>query len=127
VVLAIGTDLVEVERISQSIQQFGDRFLKRIYTSGERAYAESRPNSAQSFAARFAAKEAAIKALGAPWQLGIRWVDFEVHQAPSGQPQIKLHGAAAQAAKDIGVSRTLLTLTHTTSMAMAVVVFEGSA
>ncbi len=124
-ILGIGVDLCEVERIEAAIARHGDRFLKRIYTETERAYCESKLNRMERFAGRFAAKEAAMKALGTGWRHGVAWRDFEVTRAPSGQPVIALHGVARQIAARLGVRRALVTITHVKSMAMAHVVMEN--
>jgi holo-[acyl-carrier protein] synthase len=124
-ILGIGVDLCEVERIEAAIARHGDRFLQRIYTETERAYCESKLNRMERFAGRFAAKEAAMKALGTGWRHGVAWRDFEVTRAPSGQPIIALHGVAQQIAAKLGVRRALVTITHVKSMAMAHVVMEN--
>ncbi len=123
-IVGIGTDLAEVERIASSIARYGDRFLNRIYTPRERAYSERKASSAQSFAARFAAKEAGMKAIGTGWSRGVTWLDFEVGNEPSGRPTLKLSGVALKIAGDLGVTRISLSLTHTSAMAMAVVILE---
>ena len=125
-ILGIGTDLAEVGRIRQSISQFGDRFLRRIYTDNERAYASSKANAAERFAARFAAKEAGMKAIGTGWRRGVTWKDFEVVNERSGRPTLLLSGVARDIADQLGVSRISISLTHTQDMAFAVVILEGS-
>jgi holo-[acyl-carrier protein] synthase len=124
-VLGIGTDLAEVDRIAKSIERFGDRFLNRIYTPAERAYAQSKANSAERFAARFAAKEAGMKAIGTGWRRGVTWLDFEVRNEPSGRPALRLSGVALTVAEDLGTKRISLSLTHTAAMAMAIVILEN--
>jgi holo-[acyl-carrier protein] synthase len=124
-VLGIGTDLAEVDRIARSIARFGDRFLNRIYTQAERAYAESKANSAERFAARFAAKEAGMKAIGTGWRRGVTWLDFEVANEPSGRPTLRLSGVALKVAEELGTRRISLSLTHTSTLAMAVVILEN--
>ncbi len=124
-IVGIGTDLAEVNRIRDSIARFGDRFLNRIYTGGERAYAESKANAAERFAARFAAKEAGMKAIGTGWNFGVKWKDFEVVNEPSGRPKLLLHGMACQIAKKLGAERISISLTHTSEMAFAVVILEA--
>jgi holo-[acyl-carrier protein] synthase len=124
-VLGIGTDLAEVDRIARSIARFGDRFLNRIYTQAERAYAESKANSAERFAARFAAKEAGMKAIGTGWRRGVTWLDFEVANEPSGRPTLRLRGVALKVAEELGTRRISLSLTHTSALAMAVVILEN--
>jgi holo-[acyl-carrier protein] synthase len=124
-VLGIGTDLAEVDRIAKSIERFGDRFLNRIYTTAERAYAQSKANSAERFAARFAAKEAGMKAIGTGWRRGVTWLDFEVRNEPSGRPTLCLSGVALKIAEGLGTTRISLSLTHTAAMAMAIVILEN--
>jgi holo-[acyl-carrier protein] synthase len=124
-IVGIGTDLAEVNRIRESISRFGDRFLDRIYTEGERSYATSKANAAERFAARFAAKEAAMKAIGTGWNFGVRWKDFEVVNEPSGRPTLVLHGVARQIAKKLRVEHVSISLTHTKEMAFAIVVLES--
>lgn len=125
-ILGMGTDLAEVDRIRHSIAQFGDRFLNRIYTEGERAYASGKANAAERFAARFAAKEAGMKAIGTGWRRGVTWRDFEVSNERSGKPSLKLSGVAREIAGQLGVSSISISLTHTKEMAFAVVILEGS-
>lgn len=124
-VLGIGTDLVEVMRIRNSIERYADRFLNRIYTSAEQAYASTKANSAERFAARFAAKEAGMKALGTGWRRGVGWKDFEVANEPSGRPTLRLHGIARAIANDLGVARISISLTHTAEIAFAIVILEN--
>ena len=123
-ILGIGTDLVEVRRIQESIRRFGDRFLERIYTSGERRYAASKANSAERFAARFAAKEAGMKAIGTGWRRGVTWKDFEIVNERTGRPTMLLSGVAQRVAGQLGTARISVSLTHTAEMAFAVVVLE---
>src|SRR4249919_1231216 len=95
-IVGTGIDIAEVPRIAESIQRFGDRFLKRIYTEGEIRYCDSKANRVERYAARFAAKEASMKALGTGWSRGIRWRDIEVSRQPGGRPTIVFHGKAAE-------------------------------
>jgi holo-[acyl-carrier protein] synthase len=125
VIIGIGTDLAEVGRIANSIVRFGERFLNRIYTPAECAYALSKASSAERFAARFAAKEAAMKAIGTGWRRGVRWLDFEVVNERSGRPTLQLAGVAREIAGTLGVQRVHLSLTHTAELAMAVVILEA--
>jgi holo-[acyl-carrier protein] synthase len=108
-----------------AIRRHGDRFLARVYTEAERAYCESKANRMERFAGRFAAKEAAMKAIGTGWRRGVGWRDFEVTRAASGQPVIILHGVASRIAAELGVRRALVSITHIESMAMAQVVLES--
>jgi holo-[acyl-carrier protein] synthase len=124
-ILGIGTDLAEVERIRDSIARFGDRFLNRIYTTGERAYAASKANPVERLAARFAAKEAGMKAIGTGWSQGVRWHDFQVVNEKSGRPTLALDGVAKRKADALGVKRISLSLTHTSAIALAVVILES--
>lgn len=125
-IVGIGTDLAEIDRIEETIQRFGDRFLNRVYTQRERQYALRKKNSAERFAARFAAKEAGMKAIGTGWRRGVTWQDFEVVNEPSGRPTLRLSGVAADFAARLGVKRISLSLTHTAKMAMAVVILEDA-
>ena len=125
-VLGLGTDLAEIDRVQRSIARFGDRFLRRVYTAGEIAYCTRKKNSAESFAARFAAKEAAAKALGTGISRGVSWQEFEVVREPGHRPTLLLHGRAAQLAASMGATRISLSLTHSRALAMAIVVLEGS-
>ena len=97
-IVGIGVDLCEVDRMEAAIARHGERFLTRIYTEAERAYCESKPNRMERFAGRFAAKEAAMKAIGTGWRRGVGWRDFEVARAASGQPVILFHGVARKIA-----------------------------
>jgi holo-[acyl-carrier protein] synthase len=123
-ILGIGTDVVEVPRIQQSIDRFGERFVRRIYTDSERSYAGSKANAAERFAARFAAKEACMKAIGTGWNFGVTWKDFEVVNERSGRPALRLNGVARAVAERLGVRRTSISLTHTGELALAVVILE---
>jgi len=124
-VLGLGTDLMETKRVEQSIERFGDRFLERIFTAGEIAYCMlKKKNAAESFAARFAAKEAGAKALGTGISRGVTWKEFEVRRKPGGRPTLHLSGRAAELAEAMGVRRIQLSLTHSRELAMAVVVAE---
>jgi len=123
--IGTGVDLIEVERIAHSIERFGERFLRRVYTDHEIAYCRGRRVSAESFAARFAAKEAGAKALGTGISRGVTWNEFQVARNPGGRPVLELRGRAALLAKELGVRAISLSLTHTGSLAMATVVMEG--
>lgn len=124
-VLGLGTDLIEIERVQQSIDRFGDRFLQRLFTPGEIAYClRKKKHSAESFAARFAAKEAGAKALGTGISRGISWKEIEVKREAGERPTLHLTGRAAERAAAMGVQRIQLSLTHSQSLAMAVVLVE---
>jgi holo-[acyl-carrier protein] synthase len=125
-VIGVGTDLMEISRIEQSIVRFGDRFLARVYTPREIAYCRrKKKNAGESFAARFAAKEAGAKALGTGISRGVNWLELEVTREPSGRPLLELSGRAAERAAELGVTRISLSLTHSRDVALAVVVMEG--
>ena len=124
-VLGVGTDLMETKRIEESIERFGDRFLERVFTAGEIAYClRKKKNAAESFAARFAAKEAGAKALGTGISRGVTWKELEVRREASGRPTLHLSGRAAELAGAMGVRKMQLSLTHSRELAMAVVVVE---
>lgn len=121
-----GVDLCEVARITKALEsEHGQRLKERVYTAREIAYAERRVNRYERFAARFAAKEAGMKALGTGWRGGVSWHDLEVVNLPSGRPTLLLHGRAAEIAGKLGVRNIALSLTHTAEQAMAVVTMES--
>ena len=124
-VLGTGTDLIEIARVQDSMDRFGDRFLQRIFTPGEIAYCQlKKKHSAESFAARFAAKEAGAKALGTGISRGVSWKEFEVRREPGHRPTLHLTGRAAELAGAMGIKRLNLSLTHSRQLAMAVVIAE---
>jgi holo-[acyl-carrier protein] synthase len=124
-IIGSGIDLVEIRRIKHAIDRYGSRFLNRVYTGAEQVYCLRKRNSAESFAARFAAKEAGAKALGTGISFGVNWLEFEVIREPSGRPSLKFHGRAAEIAARMGFSTVALSLTHTAELASASVVLEG--
>jgi holo-[acyl-carrier protein] synthase len=124
-ILGTGVDLAEVDRIAHAIERWGDRFLKRVYTEREIAYVKRKANKAERFAARFAAKEAGMKALGTG-AVGVGWHDFEVINLPSGRPTLEFHRRAKARAERMGVKAVSVSMTHTKSMAMAMVIVEGA-
>lgn len=120
--LRVGTDLVRISRIAESIERFGDRFIRRLFTEGEIAYATSSESlQAERFAARFSAKEAAIKALSLSG-VGLDWKQIEVLRAANGECTLRLHGVALAAAVKAGIRETSLSLSHEGDYATAVVV-----
>jgi holo-[acyl-carrier protein] synthase len=123
-VIGIGTDLIEIERIERSLHRFGEAFLHRVYTAGEIAYCQRKKNAAESFAARFAAKEAGAKALGTGISRGVSWTEFEVQRLPGQRPELHLSGRAAQIAQKLGIRRLSLSLSHSRTVSIAVVVAE---
>ncbi|HZD49346.1 MAG TPA: holo-ACP synthase, partial [Silvibacterium sp.] len=120
-----GIDMVEIHRIAQSIERFGERFLSRVFTPGEIAYCLRKKNSAESFAARFAAKEAAAKALGTGIQYGVTWKELEVRREPGHRPNMHFSGRAREIADRLGVRHISLSLTHNNTTAMAAVHLEN--
>lgn len=124
-IVGTGVDLAEVPRIQASVERFGRRFIERIYTPAEIAYVERKANKFERYAARFAAKEAGMKAIGTGWKRGVRWQDFEVANLPSGKPTLKLHGVAAKVAAGLGVTNVTLSLTHTKEYGLANVILES--
>ena len=124
-IVGSGVDLIEVARVRQSIERYGERFLARIFTPGERAYVERKKNRFERYAARFAAKEAGMKAIGTGWRLGVTWLDFEVVNLPGGRPTLRLSGKAAEFAARLHVKNVALSLTHTDAMAIAEVILES--
>jgi holo-[acyl-carrier protein] synthase len=124
VILGTGVDLAEVPRIKASIERYGEKFIRRIYTPAEIAYVERKANKFERYAARFAAKEAGMKAIGTGWRRGVTWQDFEVANLPSGKPTLLLHGVAADFAGKLGVKNISLSITHTAELGMAHVILE---
>ena len=124
-VLGIGVDLVECARVQHSLDRFGDRFLHRVFTDGEIAYAQSMKFPARHLAARFAAKEAISKAFGTGIGKAMGWKDIDVHKKPSGEPFVVLEGGAKKLASERGVANVLITLSHTDNHAMAMIVLES--
>ncbi|MGE0407577.1 MAG: holo-ACP synthase [Candidatus Korobacteraceae bacterium] len=123
-IVGTGIDLVEVPRVAATLARFPQRFLKRVFTEGEIRYCDSKQNRAERYAARFAAKEAALKAIGTGWKRGISWRDVEVSREPGGRPTILFHGKAAGFAERLGVRRASLSLSHTREHAIAQVILE---
>ena len=123
-IVGSGIDLVEIGRIQHSMDRYGQRFLRRVYTAAEQAYCLRKRKSAESFAARFAAKEAGAKALGTGIRHGVNWLEIEVAREPSGRPTLQFHGRAAEIAARLGAARAALSITHTEELAMASVVLE---
>jgi holo-[acyl-carrier protein] synthase len=124
-IVGTGIDLAEVDRIREAIERYGDRFLQRIYTPLEIAYVSRKANRYERYAARFAAKEAGMKAIGTGWRRGVTWKDFEVVNLPGGRPTLRLSGVAAEVAERMGVRNISLSLTHTSSSGMAYVILES--
>ena len=124
-IVGSGVDIAEVGRIRESIARFGDRFLRRIFTDGEIRYCERKASRFESYAARFAAKEAGMKALGTGWSRGVRWRDIEVVRPKGQRPTLQFHGEAAAIAAKLGTKNIALSLTHTSEQALAQVILEN--
>jgi holo-[acyl-carrier protein] synthase len=122
-IVGMGIDLTEVPRIASMLKRWGDRFTRRVFTEGEREFALSRGNPAMHLAARFAAKEATLKALGVP--PGLSWHEIEVVGGGNEPPLLVVRGEALAAANRLGTVRMHLSLTHTVDVAGAVVVAEA--
>jgi holo-[acyl-carrier protein] synthase len=123
VIVGVGLDITEIPRISAMLERWGERFTRKIFTEGERAYAMSRPEPAMHFAARFSAKEATLKALCVP--PGLSWHEMEVVGGASRPPRLELHGRAAAAAAELGIARVHVSISHTADVAAAVVIAES--
>jgi holo-[acyl-carrier protein] synthase len=123
-IIGLGLDATDIDRIADAVERFGDRFLRRVFTAGEIAYCTRRRQPAVHLAGRFAAKEAAMKALGTGHSQGVLWRDIEVVRQ-AGPPQLQLHGGAAARFTRMGAVSSLLTITHSDSLAMAQVVILG--
>ncbi len=124
-IVGTGIDIAEVPRIKYAIERFGQRFLERIFTEGEMRYCDSKANRVERYAARFAAKEAAMKALGTGWNHGVRWRDCEVVRMPGGRPTIQFFGKAGEFAAKLGVKNAALSISHTQEQAIAQVILEN--
>jgi holo-[acyl-carrier protein] synthase len=125
-IVGSGIDIAEIGRIRNSVERYGERFLNRVFTAAEQAYCLRKRNSAESLAARFAAKEAGAKALGTGISFGVNWLEIEVVREPSGRPTLRFHGRAQEIAGHLGVAHAALSLTHTGDLAMASVVLESA-
>lgn len=119
-----GIDVIEIGRIQRAVDRYGKRFLDRVYLAAEKAYCLRKRNSAESFAARFAAKEAGAKALGTGISRGVSWLEFEVRRLPGQRPELYLSGRAEEVAKALGIRRVSLSLAHSRGLSIAVVVAE---
>jgi|SRR5665213_283131 len=124
-IVGLGVDITQIDRIEAAIARRGRALLERLFTPLEIAYCERHRNSSERFAGRFAAKEAAMKALGTGWRRGVRWVDIEVVREQSGKPTLRLSGTARAIADALGVKNIALTITHDGNTALAQVIFES--
>ena len=126
-ILGLGTDLIEIARVEASVERFAERFLARVFTPAEIEFCmRKKKGAAESFAARFAAKEAGAKALGTGISRGVSWKEIEVRRLPGERPTLHWSGRARELAEQMGVERTSLSLTHGREVAMAVVIVEGA-
>ncbi|MFQ5719728.1 MAG: holo-ACP synthase [Acidobacteriota bacterium] len=124
-IVGLGIDLLEICRMERTLARSGDRFLARVFTAAERDACEALGGGAARWAARFAAKEAVMKALGTGWSRGVTWHDVEIVRAPAGAPQVRLSGVARSVARTRGAGVCHVTLTHARSHAAAVAVLEA--
>jgi holo-[acyl-carrier protein] synthase len=124
-IIGLGLDATDIERIADTLERYGDRFLRRIFTDGEVAYCSRRREPAIHLAGRFASKEAAMKALGTGHSQGVLWRDVEVIRR-GGPPQLKFHGGAARRFEAMGGRSSLLTITHSEKLALAQVLILGA-
>lgn len=125
-VIGIGTDIVECLRIAQMIERHGELFINRVYTQYEIRYCQTRKQSTQHYAGRWAAKEAILKALGTGWRKGISWRDIEVRNEPSGRPVVGLRGGARDIVEKLGIREMLVSISHCRSHAMAYALALGA-
>ncbi|MFZ3201264.1 MAG: holo-ACP synthase [Candidatus Acidiferrales bacterium] len=124
-IVGLGLDIAEVDRMGAAIERHGAPFLERLFTPAEVSYCERYKNRFERYAARFAAKEAAMKALGTGWSRGVRWRDIEVTNEQGGKPTLRLAGVAAQLAARMRVKTISLSITHSGNLALAQVIFEN--
>ena len=118
-IVAHGIDLVDCPRIEQMIQRHGERFVKRVFTAAEQAYAEKNKNEVEKLAGRFAAKEAILKLIGTGWRGKIAWTDIEIINNPTGQPEVTLSGEVRKIADKLGIKHISISITHTANFAIA--------
>jgi holo-[acyl-carrier protein] synthase len=123
-IIGLGIDATDIDRIAETLERYGERFMQRVFTSNEIAYCTRRRVPAIHFAGRFAAKEAAMKALGTGHSQNVLWRDVEVIRR-GGPPQLQFHGGAARRFSAIGGNRSLLTITHAEHLALAQVMLFG--
>ena len=124
-IVGLGLDVAEVDRIEAAITRHGAPFIERLFTAAEAAYCERYANRFERYAARFAVKEAAMKALGTGWRHGVRWRDIEVTRDPSGKPGLRLEGVAREFAERLGARNITVSITHSGNLALAQVIFES--
>ncbi len=118
-VIAHGIDLVDFPRLEQLVERHGDRFVDRIFTAAEQAYARKNRNAIEKYAGRFAAKEAILKLIGTGWRGRIAWTDIEVTNNSAGRPQVTLSGEVKEIADKLGIKHISISITHTANFAIA--------
>ncbi len=123
--IGIGTDIIEVARIGEMIEKHDELFLRRVYTPLEIEYCGGRKSALQHYAGRWAAKEAALKALGTGWSRGIKWTDMEVSNLMGGKPELRIHGVASDIAEEMGIQEMQISISHCQSYAVAYVIAIG--
>ena len=124
-VIGIGTDIIEVARIGQMIEKHDELFLRRVFTTSEIEYCAGRKAAMQHYAGRWAAKEAALKALGTGWAKGIHWTDMEVANLPGGKPELRIHGVAQRISSEMGIQQMQVSISHCRTFAVAYVIALG--
>ena len=124
-IVGLGLDIAEIDRIEAAITRHGASFIERLFTADEVSYCERYKNRYERYAARFAVKEAAMKALGTGWRYGVRWRDIEVTREPGGKPGLRLDGVARAFADRLGVRQISVSITHSGNLALAQVIFEN--
>ena len=124
-IVGLGLDIAEIDRIEAAVKRHGAPFLERLFTPAEVSYCERHKNKFERYAGRFAAKEAAMKALGTGWSRGVRWRDIETTREASGKPTLRLAGAALEIAEGLGVKNISVSITHSGNLALAQVIFEN--
>ena len=117
--VAHGIDLVDFPRIEEMIKQHGERFLNKVFTAAEQAYAEAKRDGTEKLAGRFAAKEAILKLMGTGWRGKIAWTDIEIVNNPAGQPEVTLCGEVKKIADKLGIKHISISITHTANFAIA--------
>jgi holo-[acyl-carrier protein] synthase len=125
-IIGIGTDIIECLRIAQMIERHGELFINRVFTTPEVQYCQTRKQSTQHYAGRWAAKEAVLKALGTGWRRGISWRDVQVLNDPHGRPEILLAGGARDVCERLGIVRMQISISHCRSHAVAYAIAEGT-
>jgi holo-[acyl-carrier protein] synthase len=118
-IVAHGIDLVDFPRIEEMINRHGERFINRVFTAAEQAYAEANKNGTEKLAGRFAAKEAVLKLMGTGWRGKIAWTDIEIVNNPTGQPEVTLSGEVEKIANKLGIKQISVSITHTANFAIA--------